>query len=39
VPLGDYTVTLDVAGAKQTQAAKITKTTGWSLAPSPSVIR
>jgi photosystem II stability/assembly factor-like uncharacterized protein len=39
VPLGDYTVTLDAGGAKQTATAKITKTTGWSLAPSPSVIR
>ncbi|HEX2456576.1 MAG TPA: hypothetical protein VHI99_22955 [Vicinamibacterales bacterium] len=38
-PLGDYTVTLQVGETKLTQPARITKTQGWSLAPSPTVIR
>ena len=38
-PLGDYTVTLQVGETKLTQPAKITKTQGWSLAPSPTIIR
>jgi hypothetical protein len=39
VPLGDYTVTVEVNGRKLTQNAKIVKTQGWSLGPSPQVIR
>ena len=38
-PLGSYTVTLQIAGTKQTTSARIVKTQGWSLAPSPEVIR
>ena len=38
-PLGDYTVTLEVGGTKQTTSAHVIKTQGWSLAPSPEVIR
>ncbi len=39
VPLGDYTVTLDVNGTTLSQTAHITRTTGWSVAPSPQIIR
>src|SRR4029079_6980756 len=38
-PLGEYTITLDVGTARMTQRARVTKTQGWSLAPSPQVIR
>jgi hypothetical protein len=39
VPLGNYTVTLEVGGKKLTQPARITKTQGWTLGPVPTVIR
>ena len=38
-PLGDYVVTLEVAGQKLTQSARIVKTQGWSVGASPQVIR
>jgi hypothetical protein len=38
-PLGEYTVTLDSGSTKLTGKARVTKTQGWSLAPSPQVIR
>jgi hypothetical protein len=38
-PLGEYSVTLDAGGSKQTLKARVTKTQGWSLAPSPQIIR
>jgi hypothetical protein len=38
-PLGDYLVTLDIGGQKLTQAARITKTQGWSLNKEPQIIR
>jgi hypothetical protein len=39
VPLGDYTVTLEIGGQKLTQQARITKTQGWALGPLPTTIR
>jgi photosystem II stability/assembly factor-like uncharacterized protein len=39
VPLGDYTVSLEIGGQKLVQQARIIKTQGWSLGPSPSTIR
>jgi hypothetical protein len=40
VPLGEYTVTLEVGGTKQSQKAQITHTMGWTLSTStPYVIR
>jgi photosystem II stability/assembly factor-like uncharacterized protein len=38
-PLGEYTVTLEADETKSTQKAVIAKTQGWSLAPSPQIIR
>lgn len=38
-PLGEYTVTLDIGGKTLTQKARVTKTQGWSLGPSPQIIR
>ncbi|HEX6464221.1 MAG TPA: hypothetical protein VFZ98_07210, partial [Vicinamibacterales bacterium] len=38
-PLGEYTVTLEAGSAKLTQKARVTRTQGWSLAPSPQIIR
>ena len=38
-PLGEYTVTLDVGGKTFVQKGRITHTQGWSLAPSPQIIR
>ena len=34
-----YTVTLEVGGKTLTQKAQIAKTQGWSLGPSPQIIR
>ena len=39
VPLGDYTVTLEVGDAKFTEPAKIAKTQGWSIGFTPTTIR
>jgi photosystem II stability/assembly factor-like uncharacterized protein len=39
VPLGDYTVTLELGGQKLTQPARITRTQGWTLGPLPATIR
>ncbi len=40
LPLGEYTVTLEVGGRKLSQKASIVKTQGWSLfGPSPQIIR
>jgi photosystem II stability/assembly factor-like uncharacterized protein len=38
-PLGDYTVTLTVAGNTLTQKATIAKTQGWSIGATPQIIR
>lgn len=38
-PLGEYTVTLEIAGRKLTQKARITQTQGWTIGPVPQVIR
>ena len=38
-PLGGYTVTLDIGGAKHTQKGRIVKTQGWTIGPVPQVIR
>lgn len=38
-PLGNYTVTLEVAGERKTQPARIAKTQGWSIGLTPTVIR
>jgi hypothetical protein len=38
-PLGDYTVTLEVAGRRLTRPAKIAKTQGWTLGGGPVIIR
>jgi photosystem II stability/assembly factor-like uncharacterized protein len=39
MPLGDYTVTLSVAGQTVTTKGAIVKTQGWSIGASPQVIR
>jgi hypothetical protein len=39
MPLGEYTVTLDVDGRTVSGKGRIAKTLGWSLAPSPQIIR
>jgi photosystem II stability/assembly factor-like uncharacterized protein len=39
MPLGRYTVTLDVGGAKLSQQAEIVKTQGWPLGAVPETIR
>jgi len=39
VPLGEYTVTLELGEQKRSQRASITKTQGWSLGPLPQTIR
>jgi hypothetical protein len=38
-PLGEYTVTLELGEKKLTQKAQIAKMQGWSLGPSPQIIR
>jgi hypothetical protein len=38
-PPGEYAVTLEVAGKKFSQKARITKTIGWSIGPRPEIIR
>jgi photosystem II stability/assembly factor-like uncharacterized protein len=38
-PLGDYTVTLTVAGKTLTQTARVDKTQGWSIGTTPQIIR
>src|SRR5262249_30843846 len=39
MPLGDYVVTLTVAGQTQTARGSIVKTQGWSIGAAPQVIR
>jgi len=39
VPPGEYAVVLETGGKKWTEKARITKTIGWSIGPSPQVIR
>jgi hypothetical protein len=39
MPLGQYTVTLEVGGAKLSQPAQITKTQGWSTGSATPAIR
>jgi photosystem II stability/assembly factor-like uncharacterized protein len=39
VPLGEYTVTLEVGDKTQTQKGRVAKTQGWSLGLTPQVIR
>jgi photosystem II stability/assembly factor-like uncharacterized protein len=38
-PLGEYTVTLDIAGRRLTRKAQIVKLQGWSIGASPQIIR
>jgi hypothetical protein len=38
-PLGDYTVSVTVAGRTLTTAGKIVKTQGWSIGQTPTIIR
>ena len=38
-PLGEYTVTVNVAGRTLTQKATIVRTQGWSLNGAPVIIR
>jgi hypothetical protein len=38
-PLGEYTITLEVAGQKLTQTARIAHTQGWSIGGAPQIIR
>ena len=38
-PLGEYTVTLEIAGKTLSQKARIVKTQGWSLGLTPQQIR
>lgn len=37
--LGEYTITVEVAGQKLTQTARIAKTQGWSIGGAPQIIR
>jgi hypothetical protein len=37
LPLGDYTVTLEVAGQKRTQTARIAHLQGWSIGGQPQI--
>jgi hypothetical protein len=39
MPLGEYVVTLNVAGQTQTAHGSIVKTQGWSIGAAPQVIR
>jgi hypothetical protein len=39
MPLGEYVVTLSVAGQTETTRGTIVKTQGWSIGPAPQVIR
>jgi hypothetical protein len=39
MPLGDYTVTLDIGGTTLSQPARIVRTQGWSIGAVPQVIR
>ena len=39
VPLGKYSVTLDVGGTTRAEKARITNTQGWSLGLTPQIIR
>jgi photosystem II stability/assembly factor-like uncharacterized protein len=39
VPPGEYTATLETGGRKLTQRAHITAATGWTVGPSPQIIR
>jgi hypothetical protein len=39
LPLGEYTVTLEVNGKALTQKGRIAATQGWSLGPVPQIIR
>ncbi len=38
-PLGNYTVTVEVAGKTLTGTAEVVKTQGWSIGPDPQTIR
>jgi photosystem II stability/assembly factor-like uncharacterized protein len=38
-PIGDYTVTLELGDKRLTQKARIAKMQGWSLGPSPQIIK
>ena len=38
-PLGDYTVSVTVAGKTLTNVGKIVKTQGWSIGQTPTIIR
>jgi hypothetical protein len=38
-PLGEYTITLTVAGKTLTTKARIAKTQGWSIGMTPETIR
>ena len=39
VPLGEYTVTLDIAGRMLTQKVTVAKTMGWTIGTVPQIIR
>jgi photosystem II stability/assembly factor-like uncharacterized protein len=39
MPLGEYMVTLEVGATKLTLRARIAKMQGWSIGPSPQIIR
>jgi hypothetical protein len=39
MPLGEYTVTLEIGATKLTETAKIVKTQGWSIGLTPTVVR
>jgi hypothetical protein len=39
MPLGEYSVTVEVGETRLTGAGRIAKTQGWSLGQTPQVIR
>jgi hypothetical protein len=39
MPLGEYTVTLEIGATKLTERAKIVKTQGWSIGFTPTTVR
>jgi hypothetical protein len=39
MPLGDYTITLNVGGQSQSTRGTIVKTQGWTIGAVPQVIR
>jgi hypothetical protein len=39
MPLGEYTITLEVGDKRLTTKGRISATQGWSLGTSPEIIR